>query len=163
MYPIAICGDKTAEKEKTMEILNKLNAQYEDLGEEGKKYIALEINKKLFYVRVDDILYCEWRGRRHYFTLVDGTQFFVYMYRAVLEEVFRPYGEMVRLGNWYTLNLEHVEMVGGQAVKMDSGFKLNLPMTTYLKLEQQCMDYLHYIPQGVSSYRNCGKDAKPEE
>lgn len=149
MYPIAICDDKTAEKEKTMEILNKLEAQYEAVGEEGQKYVALEITKKLYHIRVDDIIYCESRGKRQYLNLTDGTCFFVYVYKSVLEEAFRPYGEMVRIGSWYTLNLEHVVVLDSQAVKMDTGFKLNLPIDTYNKLEQHCLAYLHYVPKGI--------------
>lgn len=147
--------EERVKNEKNIKILDeykiRLDERLKDLGEEDQKYVELEINERIFRVLVHDIIYCEMRGRRQYIHLTDGTRFYIYRSRTALEELFRPYSQIVKLGNWYTLNLDHVALMERESVEMDSGFRLNLPITTAAKLH---MNYINYLQDIIKALRS---------
>ena len=118
-----------------------LGKQIEILSKERQKYVALQMDKRTFRVMVHDIVYCESQGKRQYLHLTDGTQLCVRMSMTGLEELFLPYEEIVRLGKWYIINMDHVEGLNSQAVQMDNGQQLFLPRGAYQSLRKQYITY----------------------
>lgn len=118
-----------------------IDKQLETLGEKRQKYVVLQMDNRTFRVMVHDIVYCESQGKRQYLHLTDGTQLCVRMSMTGLEELFLPYEEIVRLGKWYIINMDHVEGLNSQAVQMDSGQQLFLPRGAYQSLRKQYISY----------------------
>lgn len=123
------------------ELFPLLDRQFEILSEKRQKYVALEINNKTFRIMVYDIVYCESQGKRQYLYLTDGTQLCVRMSMTGLEELFLPYEEIVRIGKWYIINMDHVEGLDSRAVQMVNGLKLYLPRGAYQTLRKQYIAY----------------------
>lgn len=123
------------------ELFPLLDRQFEILSEKRQKYVALEINNKTFRIMVYDIVYCESQGKRQYLHLTDGTQLCVRMSMTGLEELFLPYEEIVRIGKWYIINMDHVEGLDSRAVQMVNGLKLYLPRGAYQTLRKQYIAY----------------------
>ena len=118
-----------------------IDKQLEILSKERQKYVALQMDNRTFRVMVHDIIYCESQGKRQYLHLTDGTQLCVRMSMTGLEELFLPYEEIVRLGKWYIINMDHVEGLNSQAVQMDNGQQLFLPRGAYQSLRKQYITY----------------------
>ena len=118
-----------------------IDKQLEILSRERQKYVALQMDNRTFRVMVHDIVYCESQGKRQYLHLTDGTQLCVRMSMTGLEELFLPYEEIVRLGKWYIINMDHVEGLNSQAVQMDNGQQLFLPRGAYQSLRKQYITY----------------------
>lgn len=123
------------------ELFPVLDKQLEILGEEKQKYVALQVNNRTFRIMVHDILYCESQGKRQYLHLTDGTQLCVHMSMTALEELFQSYEEIVRIGKWYIINMDHVEDLDSRAVQIDSGQELYLPRGVYQSLRKQYITY----------------------
>lgn len=118
-----------------------LDKQLEILNEERQKYVAMQVDNRTFRVMVHDIVYCEAQGKRQYLHLTDGTHLCVHMSMAGLEELFLPYEEIVRIGKWYIINMDHVEGLDSQTVQMDNELKLYLPRGAYQSLRKQYITY----------------------
>ncbi|MCH5281277.1 MAG: response regulator transcription factor [Lachnospiraceae bacterium] len=118
-----------------------LDRQLQLLDGEKQKYVALEMNNKTFRVMVRDIVYCEAQGKRQYLYMTDGTHFSIHMSMTKLEELFVPYQEIIRIGKWYIINMDHVEGLDSQSVKMDNGQQLYLPRGAYQALRAQYIAY----------------------
>ena len=118
-----------------------IDKQLEILSRERQKYVALQMDNRTFRVMVHDIVYCESQGKRQYLHLTDGTQLCVRMSMTGLEELFLSYEEIVRLGKWYIINMDHVEGLNSHAVQMDCGQQLFLPRGAYQSLRKQYITY----------------------
>lgn len=123
------------------ELFPLLDKQIEILNEKKQKYVALEMDNRTFRIIVHDIVYCEAQGKRQYLHLTDGTQLCVHMSMARLEELFLPYEEIIRIGKWYIVNMEHVEGLDSHAVQMSNGQQLYLPRGAYQALRKQYITY----------------------
>lgn len=129
------------------ELFLLLDKQLEILSEERQKYVALQVDNRILRVMVNSIVYCESQGKRQYLHLTDDTQLCVHLSMAGLEEMFLPYEEIVRLGKWYIINMNHVEGMDSHAVQMDNGQQLYLPRGAYQSLRKQ---YITYYTGGLS-------------
>ena len=123
------------------ELFPLLDKQLKALCEEKQKYVALEMDNRTFRVMVRDIVYCEAQGKRQYLHLTDGTQLCVRMSMSGLEELFLPYEEIIRIGKGYIINIDHVEGLDSQAVRMDNGQLLYLPRGAYQSLRKKYITY----------------------
>ena len=123
------------------ELFALLDKQFEILNAEKQKYVILQTNNKTFRITVQDIVYCEAQGKRQYLHLSDGTQICVRLSLTVLEELFSQYEEIIRVGKWYIININHVEGLDSQAVQLDNGMKLYLPRGAYQSLRKQYITY----------------------
>ena len=123
------------------ELFSMLDKQLEILNEERQKYVAVQVDNRTLRVMVYEIVYCEAQGKRQFLHLTDGTQLCVHMSMTGLEELFQPYEEIVRIGKWYIINMDHVEGLDSQAVQMDNGLKLYLPRGAYQSLRKQYITY----------------------
>lgn len=129
------------------EFFSLLDKQIEILSEERQKYVALQVDNRILRVMVHDIVYCESQGKRQYIHLSDDTQLCVHLSMAGLEELFLPYEEIIRLGKWYIINMDHVEGLDSRAVQMDNGMELYLPRGAYQSLRKH---YITYYTGGLS-------------
>lgn len=129
------------------ELFSLLDKQLDILDDEKQKYIALEADNKTFRVMVQNIVYCEAQGKRQYLYMADGTQICVRMTMAVLEELFMAYEEIIRIGKWYIINMDHVESLNSQAVQMSNGQILYLSRGAYQSLRKR---YITYYMRGLS-------------
>ena len=129
------------------EFFSLLDRQIEILSEERQKYVALQVEGRTLRVMVRDIVYCEAQGKRQYLHLSDDTQLCVHLSMAGLEELFLPYEEIIRLGKWYIINMDHVEGLDSHAVQMDNGMELFLPRGAYQSLRKH---YITYYTGGLS-------------
>ncbi|MCH5256569.1 MAG: response regulator transcription factor [Lachnospiraceae bacterium] len=123
------------------DLFSLLDKQIEVLDYEKQKYVALQIDNKIIRVMVHDIVYCEAQGKRQYLHMTDGTQLCVHMSMTGLEELFTPYEEIVRIGKWYIINMDHVEGLDSQAVQMDNEQQLYLPRGAYQTLRKHYIAY----------------------
>lgn len=123
------------------ELFPLLDKQFKALSEEKQKYVALEMDNRTFRVMVHDIVYCEAQGKRQYLHLTDETQLCMRMSMSGLEDLFLPYEEIVRIGKGYIINMDHVEGLDSQAVRMDNGQQLYLPRGAYQSLRQKYITY----------------------
>ena len=123
------------------ELFPLLDKQIEILDHEKQKYVALEINNRTFRVMVRDIIYCESQGKSQYLHLTDGIQLSVRMTMTRLDELFLPYEEIVRVGKWYIINMDHVEGLNSHAVQLVNGQQLYLPRGAYQSLRKQYISY----------------------
>ena len=123
------------------ELFPLLDKQLEILNEKRQKYVALQVDNRTCRVMVHDVVYCEAQGKRQYLHLTDETQLCVHMSMAGLEELFLPYEEIIRLGKWYIINMDHVEGLDSQVVQMDNGQQLYLPRGAYQSLRKQYITY----------------------
>lgn len=124
-----------------------LDKQFEILNEERQKYVALQVDNRTLRVMVHDIVYCESQGKRQYIHLSDDTLLCVHLSMAGLEELFLPYEEIIRLGKWYIINMDHVEGLDSHSVQMDNGMELYLPRGAYQSLRKH---YITYYTGGLS-------------
>ena len=124
-----------------------LDKQFEILSEERQKYVALQVDNRILRVMVNNIVYCESQGKRQYLHLTDDTQICVHLSMAGLEEMFLLYEEIVRIGKWYIINMNHVEGMDSHTVQMDNGQQLYLPRGAYQSLRKQ---YITYYTGGLS-------------
>ena len=129
------------------EFFSLLDRQIEILSEERQKYVALQVEGRTLRVMVRDIVYCEAQGKRQYLHLSDDTQLCVHLSMAGLEELFLPYEEIIRLGKWYIINMDHVEGLDSHSVQMDNGMELYLPRGAYQSLRKH---YITYYTGGLS-------------
>ena len=129
------------------ELFPLLDKQFEILEGERQKYVALQVENRLLRVMVRDIVYCEAQGKYQYLHLTDGTQVCVRMSMTGLEELFLPYEEIIRIGKWYIINMDHVEGLDSQAVQMGTGQRLYLPRGAYQTLRKQ---YISYYTEALS-------------
>ncbi|MCH5262061.1 MAG: response regulator transcription factor [Lachnospiraceae bacterium] len=118
-----------------------LDKQFETLYEQRQKYVTLEMDNKIMRVMVRNVVYCEAQGKRQYLHLTDGTQLCVHMSMAGLEELFRAYEGIIRVGKWYIINMDHVEGLDSQTAQMDSGQRLYLSREAYQSFRKQYITY----------------------
>lgn len=130
-----------------VEFYSLLDKQIRILCEERQKYVALQVEGRTLRVMVRDIVYCEAQGKRQYLHLSDDTQLCVHLSMAGLEELFLPYEEIIRLGKWYIINMDHVEGLDSHSVQMDNGMELYLPRGAYQSLRKH---YITYYTGGLS-------------
>ena len=123
------------------EFFSLLDRQIEILSEERQKYVALQVEGRTLRVVVHDIVYCESQGKRQYLHLSDDTQLCVHLSMTGLEELFLPYEEIIRLGKWYIINMDHVEGLDSRVVQMDNGIELYLPRGAYQSLRKHYITY----------------------
>lgn len=129
---------KPLDEDKLFPLLDKL---LKEMQEERKRYILLRIEGTVQRVAVDDIIYCEAQGKFQYLHFADGSQCMLRVTMAKLVEMFVPYAEFVRVGVAYLVNMEHIEYVGKQEIRMDTGKKIYPPRSAYQAVREKYFAY----------------------
>ncbi len=118
-----------------------LNRFLSEIEKERKKYLLLRIEGKICRVALQDILYCEAKGKQQYLYLADGTRSLL---RLTMAEIYRMLSEdlrFVKVGVSYIVNLEYVGSLNARELQLDSGEVLYLPRGAYRLLKEQYFQY----------------------
>lgn len=124
--------------EKLFSLLDRLLTE---IQEERKRYVLLRIDNTVQRVAVDDIIYCEAQGKFQYLHLADGSQCMMRVTMAKLVEMLEPYSEFMRVGVAYLVNMEHIESVGKQEIRMDTGKKIYPPRNACQTVRERYFAY----------------------
>lgn len=124
--------------QKLFLLLDKLLTEIE---EERKRYVLLRVDGRVQRVAVDDIIYCEAQGKLQYLHFADGSQCTLRVTMARLVEMLEPYSEFMRVGVAYLVNMEHIECVGRQEIRMDTGKKIYPPRNAYQGVRDRYFAY----------------------
>lgn len=129
---------KPLDEQKLFPLLDKLLTEIE---EERKRYVLLRVDGRVQRVAVDEIIYCEAQGKLQYLHFADGSQCTLRVTMARLVEMLEPYPEFMRVGVAYLVNMEHIECVGRQEIRMDTGKKIYPPRNAYQAVRDRYFAY----------------------
>ncbi len=124
--------------EKLFSLLDRLLTE---IGEERRRYVLLRIEGTVQRVALDDIIYCEAQGKVQYLHLADGSQCMLRVTMTRLVEMFAPYPEFMRVGVAYLVNMEHIECISRQEIRMDTGKKIYPPRSAYQAVRERYFSY----------------------
>ncbi len=125
-------------EEKLFPLLDRLLTE---IREERKRYVLLRIDSAVQRVAVDDIIYCEAQGKFQYLHLADGSQCMLRVTMGKLEELLNPYEEFMRVGVAFLINMEHIECISKQEIRMDTGKKIYPPRNAYQAVRDRYFAY----------------------
>lgn len=129
---------KPITQEKMFDVLDTF---LESEEEEKKKYILLKIEGRFVKVAVNDIVYCEAQGKIQYIHLAEGGEYLQRMTMTELGAILSDYGEFVRVGSAFIVNLEYVDSMNARDVCLAGGKKIYLPRGAYKGLRERYLNY----------------------
>lgn len=129
---------KPVSEEKLFSVLDKFLPGTE---EKRPRYLLFKIDGKIQRVAVNDMIYCEAQGKIQRLYLADHTQYVLHMTMAEIYEMLSEYPEFVRVGIAYIVNLDHVDNLNAQEVRMDNGRRIYLPRGSYQILRERYFGY----------------------
>jgi DNA-binding LytR/AlgR family response regulator len=129
---------KPLAEDKLSAVLDKLLME---IQEERKRFVLLQIDGTVQRVAVDDIIYCEAQGKFQYLHLSDGSQCMLRLTMTKLVELLVPYTEFMRVGVAYLVNMDHIECVGKQEIRMDDGKKIYPPRNACQTVRERYFAY----------------------
>lgn len=113
----------------------------EDERERQKRYILLKEEGRFKRVAVDDIVYCEAQGKTQCLYFADGGECHQRMTMTELYELLSSYREFVRIGAAFTVNMNYIESLSAQDVRLTNGKKIYLPRGAYKGVREQYFAY----------------------
>lgn len=122
-------------------LFSVLDRFLEEVAEERKKYILLRVDGRIQRVSLNNIMYCEARGKLQCIYLVDGTQCLLRMTMAEIYEMLSLYREFIRVGVAYIVNLEYIDNLNAENICLNTGKKIYLPRGAYKVLKEQYFRY----------------------
>lgn len=129
---------KPVSEDKVVSLLERF---WEEREEEREKCILLRVEGMLTKVLLNDIVFCEARGKHQYIHMADGSEIVQNLSMAKLYEMCRSCQALVKVGVSYIVHLEHIVSLNASEVHMDLGRKIYLPRGTYRCLREQYLDY----------------------
>lgn len=118
-----------------------LDSLLREMQEERKRYVLLRIESTVQRVAVDDIVYCEAQGKFQYLHFADGSQRMLRVTMAKLVETLNPFDEFMRVGVSFLINMEHIECIGKQEIRMDTGKKIFPPRNAFQAVRDRYFAY----------------------
>lgn len=118
-----------------------LDTFLESEEEEKKKYILLKVEGRFVKVAVNDIVYCEAQGKIQYIHLAGGGEYLQRMTMTELGTILSDYGEFVRVGSAFIVNLEYVDSMNARDVCLTGGKRIYLPRGAYKGLRERYFSY----------------------
>lgn len=123
---------KPVAQERLFSVLDKiLGAIFEQ-----RRFVVVKIEDQVRRIMVRDIVYCEAHYKNQHIFLMDSSNICLRMSMKKLEEMFLPYDEIVRIGRGCIVNLNHVESLKEQIVRLDNGKCLSLSKGAYQVLKK---------------------------
>ena len=113
----------------------------EDIGLERKKFLLFRIDGKIKRISLNDIVFCEARGKKQYLHLLCGEKPLLHLTMTELFTMLSPYSEFVRVGVAYIVNLRHINSMNARELSLDGGGKVHLPRGAYKILKEQYFRY----------------------
>ena len=129
---------KPVTEEELFPVLDKVFGNLEKMR---KKYLLLDANGRVYRIALCDIVYCEAQRKSQCIYLADGTSLMLRMTMTKIYELLSEYQEFVKVGIAYIVNLEHIDSMNTQELKMDSGEIIYLPRGAYKVLREQYFEY----------------------
>lgn len=129
---------KPIDREKLFSLLDRLLSE---IREERKRYVLLQVEGTVQRVAVDDIICCEAQGKFQYLHFADGSQCMLRVTMARIVEMLEPYAEFLRVGVAYLVNMEHIECISKQEIRMDTGKKIYPPRNAYQAVREKYFSY----------------------
>ena len=129
---------KPITQEKMFDVLDTF---LESEEEEKKKYILLKVEGRFVKVAVNDIVYCEAQGKIQYIHLAEGGEYLQRMTMTELGAILSDYGEFVRVGSAFIVNLEYVDSMNARDVCLSGGKRIYLPRGAYKGLRERYLSY----------------------
>ncbi len=129
---------KPVRQERLFSVLDSFLEQEE---EKRKKYILLKIDGRLAKVPVNDIVYCEAQGKTQCLHLADGGEYLLRITLAQLCSQLSTFREFVKVGAAFIVNLEYIDSLGTQDIKLTGGGKIYLPRGAYKGLRERYLNY----------------------
>lgn len=118
-----------------------LDKIFGEMAKEQRKYLILRIDGKMQRVPLNEIVYCEAQRKTQCMSLADGTEYSLRMTMAELFEMLSPYGEFVRVGIAYILNLGHIDNLNSHEICLSTGKKVYMPRGAYKSLKERYFQY----------------------
>lgn len=112
-----------------------------ELEEEREKYILLRVKGTITRIPLNDIIYCEAKGKSQYIYMKDGTWVRQNLTMARIYEMCSVCQALVKVGVSYIVSLEHIVSMNARELLMDNGQKIYLPRGTFRLLREQYLDY----------------------
>lgn len=129
---------KPVSEDKVVSLLDRFLAEWE---EKREKYILLRVEGMITKVLLNDIVFCEAKGKHQYIYMADGSKIVQSLSMAKLYEMCRSCGALVKVGVSYIVHLEHIVSLNAHEVHMDLERTIYLPRGTYRRLREQYIDY----------------------
>lgn len=118
-----------------------LDSLLKEIEEEREKYILLRIDGMMTRISLNDIIYCEAKGKSQCIYMKDGTEVLQNLTMTRIYDMCSVCQAMVKLGVSYIVNLEHIVSMNARELLMDNGQKIYLPRGTFRLLREQYLDY----------------------
>lgn len=122
-------------------VFTLLDSFLKELEEEREKYILLRVEGTITRISLNDIIYCEAKGKRQYIYMKDGTRVLQNLTMARICEMCSVCQTLVKVGVSYIVSLEHIVSMNARELLMDNGQKIYLPRGTFRLLREQYLDY----------------------
>ena len=129
---------KPVSEERIFPVLDRI---MEGNEEARRKYLLLRIEGRIRRVGVNDIAYCEAQGKMQYLYFADGSNCVLRVTMTEIYDQLSQYHEFVRVGIGYIVNLEHIESLSRQEVRMDNDKVLYLPRGSFAPLREKYFSY----------------------
>lgn len=112
-----------------------------EMEEERKEYLLLWTDGRTRRVPVNEIVYCEAKGKEQYMYLADGTQLLLRMTMIKIYGMLASCQEFVRIGSAYVVNMECIVSLSSQDICLNTGEKIYLPRGAYKPLKERYCQY----------------------
>lgn len=129
---------KPVSEERVFPVLDRIMEENE---EARRKYMLLRVEGRIRRVDVNNISYCEAQGKLQYLYFADGSNCVLRITMTEIYDQLSQYHEFVRVGIGYIVNLEHIESLSRQEVRMDNGKVLYLPRGSFAPLREKYFAY----------------------
>lgn len=116
---------------------------FHDIENEQPHYILLRVENHVRRIALGDIVYCEAQGKKQCIYLKDGETIFLHMTMAKLRDILSGCRECTKVGGSYIVNLEHIERMNAQELRLDNGKEIYLPRGAYKSLREKYFN--HYF------------------
>ena len=123
------------------ELFPALDKFLKDIKEDRQRYLLLRAGGRTRRVAVNDIVCCEAQGKIQCMYFADGTSCMLRISMAKIVEMLSPYAEFMRVGVAYLVNMEHIECISKQEIRMDTGKKIYPPRGSYQAVRERYFAY----------------------
>ena len=113
-----------------------MDAAVEKAKKLESKFIKLKSENGIENINISDILYTESRSHYQYVNFTDGTHIRARMTVLDLYEELSQYGEFVRGGSAYIINLNKVKSVSTSEVCFNNNVRLHLPRGAHSAIKE---------------------------
>lgn len=129
---------KPVTQEKMFDVLDTF---LKNEKEERQRYILIKAEGRFVKVAVNDIVYCEAQGKLQCIHLADGGEYLQRMTMTELGETLLNYGEFVRVGSAFIVNLEYIDSLNARDICLTGEKRIYLPRGSYKGLRERYFNY----------------------